>query len=175
MGLLVEKGSYERCFFLKRESVWRISGKCNIHIETLFPGYVFVITQKPQEFYEQLKNVPMLTKLLGREEAAYFSIREEEEVFLNRLLNNDREDTVRLSPVLVNEERDIIRCGGALGGYEKNIIKKRVRLRYVIIRVMLLGTVRDIKLGIQLREDTGLSGNEFLRLIDKTGYKEEEP
>ena len=39
----------DRCFVIKREVVWRRQGECIKHTETLFPGYVFVDTESPQE------------------------------------------------------------------------------------------------------------------------------
>lgn len=165
--LLVNRDSFERCFYIRRENIWRLRGECKLHVEKMFPGYVFVVTETPQLFYEQLKHVPMLSKMLGREEMNYYSISAEEEEFLKSLLLGDSEDIVRLSPVLVNGESNIVRCGGALRNYKKNIVKKRVRMRYVLIRVNLFEQEREIKLGIQLPEDSELSRMEFVQRIEE--------
>ena len=34
--------------------------------ERLFPGYVFLRTERPQLLYEELKKIPALTRVLGR-------------------------------------------------------------------------------------------------------------
>ena len=47
----VDADIYEECFLLKREAVWRIQGSCRVHVERLFPGYVFISTQYPKELY----------------------------------------------------------------------------------------------------------------------------
>lgn len=150
---LIESRVCERCFILKREAIWRIQGACRIHTENLFPGYIFAQTQYPEEFYRQLKGVFQYTKILGKEDGGFHPISKEEEIFLKRLLNKDRENTVRLSTVKVDKDGNIIECEGPLQHYLGYIIKKRIRLRYVIIRIHLFGKDREILLGIRLDGD----------------------
>ena len=40
-------------------------GQWHTQQEILFPGYLFVISSRPEELYQALKRVPKLTKLLG--------------------------------------------------------------------------------------------------------------
>lgn len=153
MDKALDRRFYQRCFHMKREAVWRRSGKCVIHIESLFPGYVFIQTENPGEIYLQLKKIPQFSKLLGKEEIEFYPVSKEEELFLRQMLNGDIEDTVRLSAVRVDEQGNLQSCEGALRYFQEYIIKKRIRLRYVIIRVHLLGRDREVKLGIRLDED----------------------
>ncbi len=143
----------EDCFLLKREAVWRIQGNCRIHTERLFPGYVFICTGEPEEFYRQLKAVPQFTRLLGKEEGEFYPVSSEEEAFLKKLLQGDKEYTVRLSPVKVDEQGNIVACGEPLRDYLGCVVKKRIRLRYVVIRVRLFGREREILLGIRVEGD----------------------
>ena len=75
MRLLIEReaGSefYERCFYIRRERIWRRDGECIVHVETMFPGYLFVITDKPKELYWRLKEIPQFTKLLRTEDEIF--------------------------------------------------------------------------------------------------------
>ena len=159
---MVDREVCEDCFLLKREAVWRIQGACRVHIERLFPGYVFVSTQYPKELYQQLKRVFSFTKILGKEEEEFYPISEEEEEFLKELLNGDPEHTVRLSPVTVDGKGNITACGVPLQKYVKKVIKKRIRLRYVIIRVHLFGRDKEILMGIRLSGDRNLGKEEML-------------
>ena len=147
---MVSTEAYEDCFLLKREAVWRIQGACRVHEERLFPGYVFVSTEHPKELYQELKRVFSYTKLLGKEEEEFYPVSAEEERFLKELLNGDEEYTVRLSPVEVDEQGNITECGEPLQKYLDRVIKKRIRLRYVVIRVHLLGRDREIFSGYGL-------------------------
>lgn len=151
---VVGQSVYDSCFQLKREAVWRIQGACKIHTEPLFPGYVFVQTQNPEALYMKLKDVSQFTKLLGKEESAFYPVSKEEELFLKRLLNKDQENTVRLSLVTVDEGGNILQCGKPLQPYLDYVVKKRIRLRYVMIRIHLFGRDREILLGIRLEGDS---------------------
>lgn len=155
---MVDADVYEDCFFLKREAVWRVQGTCRIHVEKLFPGYVFVSTNYPKELYQQLKRVSSYTKVLGKEEGEFYPVSLEEERFLKELLNGDVDYTVRLSNAVVDEQGNIITCGAPLQRYLDKVIKKRIRLRYVIIRVDLFGKNREILMGIRLERDQDLEG-----------------
>ena len=77
----------------------------------------------------------------------------EEESFLKELINEDEEYTVRLSPVKVDEQGNIVECRKPLDGYMDRVIKKRIRMRYVIIRVHLFGRDREILMGLRLNGD----------------------
>lgn len=160
---VIERRVCERCFLLKREAVWRIQGSCRVHIENLFPGYIFVRTQRPEEFYRQLKTVPQYTKILGKEDDGFYAVSKEEEIFLKKLLNKDSENTVRLSAAKVDGDGNIVECEGPLRHYLGYVVKKRIRLRYVVIRVHLFGREREIMLGIRLDGDcTGTSKKELI-------------
>ena len=151
---VIEPEICEDCFLLKREAVWRIRGGCRIHTERLFPGYVFVCVSDPETFYIQLKKVPQFTRILGKDGQEFQPVSQEEETFLKRLLHGDPDYTVRLSTVEVDEQGNIISCGEPLRGYLDRVVKKRIRLRYVVIRVQMFGREREILLGIRVEGDS---------------------
>ncbi len=163
--MVVHPSAYEKCFSIKREAVWRLKGACIRRTERMFPGYVFAITDTPLEFFKQLKRFPLYSKILGWEDPEFTAVSDEEEQFLKSLLDEDAEDTVRLSPVITDKEGNIRRYGGVLEQYSPLIVKKRIRLRYVLIRKEILGRVREIYIGIRLCGDAGESMEEFLKLF----------
>ncbi len=55
----------ERCFIPYYEEAKRIRGNWTTLEKVLFPGYVFIITEKLERLYEQLHEVIGLTKLIG--------------------------------------------------------------------------------------------------------------
>lgn len=48
---LVAPELYEDCFVAYYERVWRKQQQSVVHVERLFPGYVFVVTQNPEELF----------------------------------------------------------------------------------------------------------------------------
>lgn len=193
-----DHSTYERCFCVRREAVWRRGGNYIPHVEALFPGYIFAETEDPEAFYLQLKKIPGFSRFLGKnviekkqitgkrckktenetmerrdgresacersadgyglkqkrnDEIIFHAITEEEESFLKRLIGGDPENIVRLSPVELDENGEIVKCGGALRYYQNAIIKKRIRLRYVIVRIPFFGRDREILLGIRVEKE----------------------
>lgn len=149
----VEDSCFDSCFYLKRERVWRRDGKCIVHVETMFPGYLFVVTDLPMELFKRLKQIPQFTRLLRTEENCFLSVTEEERKLLENLVLNDTEKTVRLSEVELDGEKRITGVSGPLAAYKNCIVKKKIRLRYVVVRVRLFGRERDILTGIKLKTD----------------------
>ena len=145
---------YEHCFYIKRERVWRREEQCIIHVETMFPGYLFIITDKPKELYWRLKEIPQFTKMLRTEDEVFLSVVDDEKEFMENLLNGDEEDIVRLSKVKLDEKKEIISAEGPLEHYIGNIVKKKIRLRYVMIDVMLFGKRRTVLVGIDVDQET---------------------
>lgn len=154
MKMLVERemdpGSDERCFYIKRERIWRRDGQCILHVETMFPGYLFVITSQPKELYWRLKSIPQFTKLLRTENEVFLAVEPDEQEFLENLLNGDPEDIVRLSKVRLDKNGEIKSAEGPLKNYIKKIVKKKLRLRYVMIDVVLFGKERTVLVGIEV-------------------------
>ena len=154
MKMLIERemdsGSDERCFYIKRERIWRRDGQCILHVETMFPGYLFVITNQPKELYWRLKSIPQFTKLLRTENEVFLAVEPDEQEFLENLLNGDSEDIVRLSKVRLDKNGEIKSAEGPLKHYIKKIVKKKLRLRYVMIDVVLFGKERTVLVGIEV-------------------------
>lgn len=141
---------FEDCFYIRRERVWRRDGQCIVHLETMFPGYLFISTEKPELLYTKLKNIPQITRLLRSEGDIFPAVSQEEREFLENLLDEDPENVVRLSNVTVNEEKEIVTAEGPLRYYVNRIAKKKLRLRYVMIEMELFEKKREILIGIKM-------------------------
>ena len=144
---------YEDCFYIRRERIWCLEGQKICHVETMFPGYLFVTTKDPEALYWELKHIPGLTKLLRAEEDVFLAVSSEEQEFLENLIDGDKEKIVRLSDVELDDEKKILSAEGPLKHYVGNIVKKKIRLCYVMIEKELFGQKRKILIGIRTREE----------------------
>ena len=77
----------EECFVPKRERLKKFHGSWNKEEEVLFQGYAFVISDRPEELYEELKKVPKLAKVLGRDTDYFFALGEKEKKFVESVGN----------------------------------------------------------------------------------------
>lgn len=167
-GVIREKQRQEHCFVLYQECFRRRNGELKKGVELLFPSYVFVETDHPEEFFAELKKIPKAAYFLGMDEG-FWGIYEEEEVFLRRLMEDtckDKSDSgetkergfglsylIRPSLVWVDKEGQIQKAQGVLSFYMDRIVKQRLRKRSVVIEIPFCGRMRRIRLGIRLKED----------------------
>ena len=63
----IDKKQYNDIFVIRFDKAKRYYGTWHKEKEIMFPGYIFIDSNNPQQIYEHLKNVPELTKMLGRD------------------------------------------------------------------------------------------------------------
>lgn len=149
---------YQRCFVIRQECPYRNHGKLEFHTESLFPSYVFVETDTPEEFFLELKRIPRMSKLLGTD-GIFLNIHKEEEIFLRDMMRESRRKQENMPylirPFLVHTDESgrIIRAEGILEKYMDKIVKQRMRKRSVIIEIPFCGKKKRIRLGIRLEGD----------------------
>lgn len=140
----------EECFVPKKERMKKFYGSWHKVEDILFPGYVFAVTDRPDKLYEELKRIPRLTKVLGREEQ-YFTSLNEREVKLVRELGN-QEHRTEISKVQVCEGKRIRVVEGPLKNYVGNIAKVNLHKKEVLVQVDFMGRERKLYLGIEMVE-----------------------
>lgn len=138
----------EECFVPKRERVKKFCGQWNKVDEILFPAYIFVITDKPAELYRELRQVPRLTKVLGREEAYFVPLSQDEERLVRSL--GDQEHRTGLSKVAVEEGKKIRVLEGPLKDYAGDVVKVNLHKREAAVKVEFMGREMELKMGIEM-------------------------
>lgn len=142
---------YEDCFVAYYERIWRKQQQSIVHVERLFPGYVFIISKNPEELFLQLKQVPAMSKLMSDGEFTFLALEQEEETFFREMLKENH--IVHLSYVKANGKGEALQIAGPLKLYKEQIVKFQFKKRYAIIRLTLLGEEKTVALGIFLEED----------------------
>ena len=154
---MVPPDSYESCFFLKRQLLKRLGGAWLEITETLFPAYVFVETDKPEEIFFQLKKVPEFTKLLGDTVEEFIPLEESEQDFLEVLCRNGKAEgqdkLVKLTRVWLGADGKVERLDGPLEYFKGQIVRVNLRKRYAMIEIPLRGKMQTVLLGIRLEKN----------------------
>ena len=148
---IVPSDLYTDCFVAYYERVWRKQQESVVHVERLFPGYVFIVSEMPKELFLHLKKVPAMSRMIADGNFNFLSIEKEEQQFFKNLLENDH--IIKLSYVELDGKGHILRVAGPLKEYTSAIVKAQYKKRYVIIRLKMLGTYKTIALGVILKED----------------------
>lgn len=140
--------SIKECFVPKRERLKKFHGYWNKMEEVLFCGYVFVISDRPEELYQELKRIPKLTKVLGREENYFWALDEKEKKFVQQI--GDRQHKTSISKVAVREGKDIQVIDGPLKDYMDNVVKVNLHRREVIIEMEMMRRTIEVYMGIDI-------------------------
>lgn len=144
----------EDCFFLQRERIKKFGGKFRKIEEILFPGYIFLITEKNNEVDILLKQDLQLSRLLQIQE-----IRSKVDSYLQQL-NESEVNFVRrwggkshfskISTIHVKDKNEIEVVAGNLKEYEQEIIKVNLHQRTAVIQILFLGRIMNIYMGFQI-------------------------
>ncbi len=145
---------YEECFVIYQERIWRKQQRSVVHVETLFPGCVFLTCkagQKKQALLEQLKQIPVVQSCLGRGDLTLLPLMKEDGDFLMRL--SGKEHMVRLSYVGKDDKGQVCQVSEPLLACRGQIERYQFKKRYAMVRHRLWGEDRAIVMGIMLKED----------------------
>ena len=138
----------EDCFIPKRERLKKFHGIWNKEEEILFRGYVFVDSERPQGLDRELKQIPRLTKLLGREDEYFFALSQEEEELVRGI--GDEKHKTSISRIAVEEGKKIRVLEGPLKGYTGDVVKVNLHKREVVVRVEFMGRPMELKMGVEI-------------------------
>lgn len=145
---MVSPNLVKECFVPKRERVKKFHGSWNKVEEVLFQGYAFVDSERAEELYEELKQVPRLTKVLGREKDFFYPLGEMEENLVRRI--GDENHKTSLSRVAVKEDKMIQVIDGPLKGYAGDMVEVNLHKREVTVRVEFMGRDLELKMGVEM-------------------------
>lgn len=148
---IVSSDLYTDCFVAYYERLWRKQQRSVVHVERLFPSYVFIVTDKPNDVFQQLKKVPAMSKLMADDNFTFLALEKEEELFLEVMLGENH--IVPLSYIETDGNGHIYQISGFLKDYKSQIKRYQFKKRYVVLGLKMMGTEKTIVLGIILKED----------------------
>ena len=127
--------------------------KLILSMEKMFPGYLFLQTDRIQDVSEMLKRSREYPHLLGEGGGQAVRMEEKDLAFLKQVCGEQLDQPMGLSQVEADEEGNLIRVEGILRPYSQKIVRKRLRKRYVLAEVGLFGRQETVLFGICLPGD----------------------
>lgn len=86
MNTILERDLYRDCFIIRAEWMKRLGGQWQTQVRPLFPGYVFVDSEQPEELFFSLKRVPRFSRIIGNGRFVFTPVEESEKTFLETLM-----------------------------------------------------------------------------------------
>lgn len=153
---IVSSSFYDDIFIPTRIRQKKIQGKWIDYEDRLFPGYLFVETEKPNELADELKKIIGFTKILGykdKEGIHYTPLSDSESDLIDKLLNRKnktRNSLLPLSEVIIEEGRQVKVISGPLFGFEGKVVKYDLHKRIAILSIDFAGSTAKVNVGIDL-------------------------
>lgn len=149
--MMISEDVLKEAFIPKNKRLKKMNGHWIEVEEILFSGYVFLVSDHPNELYLELKKVPDLTKMLGHIENEIYPLYDEEVEFLKSF--SDEDHVVEVSTGFI--ENEVVRITqGPLKGREGIITKIDRHKRMAIIEVELFGKTTQAKVGLEIVSKT---------------------
>ncbi len=134
----------EDVFVPQAERWTKIHGEKRLITSRLFPGYVFIETEKIQDFHTRLNRICSMAKILKTGEEMT-PIQLEEEEYLKRL--GGYEHVVQYSEGYIEGEKLVV-TSGPLKDFKGKVKKILRHKRLVVMEVPLLGHTVVVTLGL---------------------------
>ena len=165
---------YRSCFHPLRHVRKKFHGEWKDLHEKLLPGYVFITSDSVRELYMELRQVPLLTKVLGRDREEFVALGEREVEWLELLAGAPeamnvgkgigmksvdeavcrKEDgkilEIELSQVSVSAQDEITILSGPLKNMEGQIRKINLHKRIAEVVVDFMGKKTVVYLGVEM-------------------------
>lgn len=152
----VSEELFSSCFHPIRHVRKKFRGVWRDKHEKLLPGYVFIDSINAGELYLDLKRIPMMTKLLGRQKEFITALTEEETAWLEKIVSVGRDGNVNgevlLSQIEVSENDDVRILSGPLQNMAGMIKRINLHRRIAEVEVEFMGRKTVIHLGIEILE-----------------------
>ena len=161
----VPPGMYHECFFIGQERIWRKQQHNVLHIEPLFPGYVFITCRETEPLFRRMERIPAMSRLAASSEMNMLPLMKEDAEFLEKISGEDH--IVRLSHVK-KSDGIITEITGPLEAFGGSVERYQFKKRYAIAKHRFLGEDASFSLGILLDEDMGM-------IYEGLGVRAEEP
>ncbi len=136
----------EDVFVILRERMYRTREGTEKILVPVFPGYVFVETDRIDDFRIRLYDIKMMTKVLRAGEDTV-PVYPEEEAFLRKISGEDH--VVRFSGGYEIGKKLTV-TEGPLKGFEGKVKRIDRHKKYAVLEVSLMGQAVDVQMGIEV-------------------------
>lgn len=134
------------CFIPRYERIRRYQSQWHQEYPVMFPGYMFIITDKVDALHEELKRIPKLAKVLG-DGTEFIPLKKEEAESLEAICG--RQHMAGMSKGYIKGDQVVVTEGPMkeMAGQIRFIDRHR---RIAIVQIDMFGRKVDIRLGLEI-------------------------
>lgn len=144
---------WDKCRILKKQQLFRLKGEYLVSLKEMFPGYVFIWTEKPENLRRELQKSREFPQLVENGRTEIVAVEPEDLRFLQSICGEELDRVMGLSTVEVDADGQVTSATGVLKAYVGRIRRQRLRHRYVTAEVELFNRREDVLFGIRVEGD----------------------
>lgn len=137
----------DECFLPKFELMKRKEGEWHKVKELLFPGYLFVRTDNPEQLSARMRTIPVFMRLLGSNDQ-FIPLAPNELVWLNTFADAEKH-LVEMSQGIIEGDKVIV-TEGPLKGHEALITKINRHKRLAYLDLHMFGRQKTVRIGLEI-------------------------
>lgn len=137
----------DECFLPKYELMKRKEGEWHKVKKPLFPGYLFVRTNNPEQLSARMRAIPVFMRLLGSNDQ-FIPLAPDELLWFNTFTDMGKY-LVEMSRGVIEGDRVIV-TEGPLKGHEAMITKINRHKRLAYVDLHMFGRDRTVSIGLEI-------------------------
>lgn len=149
----VSHALWSECRIPKKTKVYRSGGRLYLLEDVMFPGYLFIKTDCPNELAKKLEKSGKLPQFIDSSKGSMAPVEDQDLRFLKVVCGDDLRRVMGVSKIVLNDEKRIIRTDGVLLHYQNQIVKLNLHKRYAVVKVDLFNRLQTVLFGISLEQD----------------------
>lgn len=154
----ISRKLWTHCRILYKQQLFRIHGGYVLGRREMFPGYLFVKTDRPEALADALGQARQFPQAVGfspegRRKELLTPVEQGDLAFLQNVCGTELGHDMALSTVEVDGGGQVKSARGALSAYRHQIKKQRLNKRFVIASIPLFNRQAEVLFGIKLAGD----------------------
>lgn len=133
-------------FLPKYERAKKVNGQWTNTESLLFPGYLFLISSKPEALQRRLQTMPEFIKILG-DDAGPIPLYDDEVEFLENYMNQEK--VIEMSAGYIEGDSLVI-TAGPMKDYKGRVKKIDRHKRVAVLEMEFFGRVTEVKVGVEV-------------------------
>lgn len=144
---------YSVCRVLKKKKIFRSGGVLHILEDVMFPGYLFIKTDSPEELVDSLKRARNFPQMIEKDINPLVPVEQKDICFLKAVCGEELDKTMGVTAVRIGENNEVISAKGILNQYLDKVVKINLHKRFALAEVELFHRKQKVLFSLFLEND----------------------
>lgn len=150
---IVNRNFWNICCIPKKTKVFRSGGRLHLVEDVMFPGYLFVKTEFPEQLSKELLKHRKLPWFVSSDGRALVPVESQDLSFLKDVCGENLQRAMGVTRLSLGMKNEILEAKGVLRHYLRHIVKLNLHKRFAVVEIELFNRKQEVLFGLQLEQD----------------------